>query len=72
MTGSGVDFDSNPFNLTYTPNRVNTGIFHIPIICDYVAEEDQSFDVTIATDNPLIYIDDDTATVIIVDNTGKE
>ena len=71
MTGLGVDFDSNAFNLTYIPNRVIIGIFRIPIICDIVAEENERFDVTIATDSPLVYINDDIVTVRITDNTGK-
>ena len=72
LTGSDVDFNSNTINLTYIPDRRIIGSFRIPIICDYVAEESQSFDVTIATDSPLVYIDDDKVTVTITDNLGKE
>ena len=72
LTGSDVDFDSNAINLTYIPNRLIIENIRIPIICDYVKEESQSFDVTIATDSPLVYIDNDKVTVTITDNTGKK
>lgn len=72
MTGLDVDFDSSAINLTYIPNRVIIGNFRVPIICDYVGEERQNFDVTIATDSPLVHIDNDKVTVTITDNTGKK
>ena len=71
LTGSNVDFDSSAIklNLTYIPDQM---IICVPIICDYMAEESESFDVTIATDSPLVYIDNDKVTVTITDNTSKK
>ena len=71
ITGSGIDFDSNPFNLTYNPSEMLVGVFKITIKCDNMTEETEIFDVTIASDNPLVYIEDDTALVRIIETTSK-
>ena len=45
-------------------------IFNISIICDHLKDGSEYFDVTIATDNPLVHIDNNVASVRINDLIG--
>ena len=74
VVGSGVDFDSSPFNLTFIPIQMYNETFNISITCDNVTESSiyHDFNVTIVSDNPLVYIEDNTAIVRIRNNRGNK
>ena len=71
MTGSSVDFDSNPFNITIDAGEI-TGFYNISINYDGVVEGNESFNLLLSLtgDNNEIIIGH-TAIVQISDSTGK-
>jgi len=70
LTGLGIDFDTDQFNITINP-RENFGSFNISITCDHEPEESESFNVKLTSNNPLVYISEAMALVRIIDSTGK-
>ena len=72
LLGSGVDFNSGPFDITIQPGFIN-GSTSIPIICDDVVEKMEIFNISLKliTDNPQVLIDKNEAMVQITDTTGK-
>lgn len=71
LTGSGVDFVSDPFNVIFGPGESNKSI-SIPIICDNVIEETEIFEISfsILFQSVPIQIGLNNATAIIIDSTG--
>ena len=71
ITGSFVDFDSEPFNITIGSGEI-IGTYNLSIICDKLVEDDESFNITflLANDNDDITIGQSTANVYITDSTG--
>ena len=45
--GSGVDFDSSPINITFTPDDYSR-IVNIPVMCDRLIEETELFDINLS------------------------
>ena len=72
MTGSSVDFDSNPFNITIGAGEIS-GYYNISINYDGVVEGKESFNLTLSltSNNDEISIGQFTAIVQITDSTGK-
>ena len=44
--GSGIDFDSNPINVTFGAREVST-TFSIPVICDKIVERTEKFNISL-------------------------
>ena len=42
----GIDFDSNPINITFGAREVIT-TFSIPVICDKIVETTERFDISL-------------------------
>jgi len=70
--GSSIDFNSNQFNITIDSGETLSN-YNISITCDKLVEEDEIFNLTIslAVDNSQIIINHSTASVQIIDSTGK-
>ena len=70
--GSGIDFNSDPFNIT-----INTGATigraDISVICDDVVEGMETFDMRLALTSSIagVTLGRDMAKGQITDNTGK-
>ena len=73
LIGSGVDFDSNPINVTLAAREVITSV-NIPVMCDKIIEDSEKFDVilTLANNNHQIRIGRDRSQGLIRDSTGKK
>ena len=72
LLGSSVDFISDQFNTTIGAGET-TGNYSLPITCDKVVEDDESFNLTLslAIANSHIIISQSTAIVQITDSTGN-
>ena len=71
LTGSDVDFVSDPFNAILRPGESNKSM-SIPIICDNVIEEIEFFKISFSVlyQSVPVQIGLDNATAIIIDSTG--
>jgi len=73
VTGSGVDFDSGPFNLTFATREVIESV-NISLMCDKIVEQRENFDISLMliSNNPQVSMGSrDTSEVVIIDHTGK-
>ena len=70
--GSGIDFDSDPFNITIDAGATS-GRANISVTCDDVLEGLESFDIrlTLTSNISGITLGMDTAQGEITDSTGK-
>lgn len=70
--GSGIDFNSNPLNITIDPG-MNTGRANISVTCDGVVEESESFDIrlTLSDHTSGITLGRDTSEGLITDSTSN-
>ena len=70
--GSGVDFDSNPFNITIDAES-SMGSGMVSIVYDNVVEETEAFNLglTLVTVSPQIALGRSTSVAQITDSTGK-
>ena len=71
-TGSGVDFDSNPFNITINAGT-DVGRRNISVVLDNVVETVETFDMTLmlVTSSSQIMLGRDTSVGRIIDSTGE-
>ena len=71
-TGSGVDFNSNPFNITINAGATE-GRGNVPVVLDNVVEALETFDMslTIVTSSTQVTLRRSTSVGQIIDSTGK-
>ena len=71
LIGSGVDFDSDPINVTIGSREVIKSLY-IPVTCDKTVEGRERFDIslTLTSDIPQVRTGRDTSTVRIRESTG--
>jgi len=71
LAGSGVDFVSDPINITFGPGE-NSKSLSIPVICDNIIEGTETFKASFSVqfNNVPIEIGLNNATVSIIDSTG--
>ena len=72
VIGSGVDFDSNPINVTFAA-RENSKKINVSVICDKSVEGEEMFDIdlTLTSNNPQVRTGRVKAVGVITDSTGK-
>ena len=73
LIGSGVDFDSNPINITFAAREVSK-LVSVPVMCDKITSEGRErFDIwlTLISNNPQVRTGRDRSAVRIRDDTGK-
>ena len=72
LAGSGIDFVSNPLNVTFGPGENNRSI-SIPVICDNLIEGAETFEISFSVQFQSVPIETglDNATAIIIDSTGQ-
>ena len=72
LIGSGVDFDSNPINITFAAGEVNKSV-SISVMCDKIVEETEKFSITLTLtgNNPQVTLGKNSTIGIISDSTGK-
>ena len=72
LIGSGVDFDSNPINITFAAGEVNKSV-NISVMCDNIVEGTEKFNITLTltSNNPQVRIGRNSTIGIIIDSTGK-
>ena len=72
MTGENVDYQSGPYNVTFTAGEIST-ILYIPIRNDSVLEEDETFiiDIIRTSFNRITIGSPYQTTVTIIDNEGN-
>ena len=72
VIGSGVDFDSNPINVTFAA-REDSKTISISVICDKSVEGEETFDIglTLTSNNPQVRTGRVKAVGVITDSTGK-
>ena len=74
LIGSGVDFDSNPINITFATGEVSKSV-NISVMCDKIVERTERFDIslTLTSNNPQVRTGSrDRSAVRITDNTGND
>ena len=75
LIGSGVDFDSNPINVTFAAGEVRK-IVKVPVMCDKIVEggarEGFNIILTLAKDNHQVRIGRGKSQGSIRDNTGTK
>ena len=71
-TGSGVDFNSNPFNITINAGATE-GRGNVPVVLDNVVEASETFDMTLmlVTSSTQVTLSRSTSVGQIIDSTGK-
>ena len=72
ITGLGVDFNSNPFNITINAGTT-MGRGNVPVVLDNIVEVMETFDMTVmlVTSSSQIMLGRDTSVGQIIDSTGK-
>lgn len=67
ITGGGIDYDSGPYSVTFSPGDTST-TFDIPISHDHIEEDIESFTISISPHLPPLVTHGDIiqATVIII------
>ena len=72
MIGSGVDFDSNPINITFDVGEVNKRV-NVPLINDTVVEGEETFDINLSlqSENSQVTIGRKRSIARIIDTTCK-
>ena len=72
LIGSGIDFNSNPFNITINAGATD-GRANVSVTCDDVIEERETFDMrlTLVTTNSQLSLGTSTSVGEIIDSTGK-
>ena len=73
LIGLGVDFDSNPINVIFSPGEVSKSV-NISLICDKIVEGRERFDIslTLISNNPQVRTGSrDRSTIAIKDRTGR-
>ena len=72
LIGSGVDFDSNPINITFAAEEVSKSV-NVSVMCDKIVERTERFDIslTLTSYNPQVRIGRDRSVGIINDSTGN-
>ena len=71
-TGSGIDFDSNPFNVTIAAGAMQ-GRGNISVVLDNEVEPSETFDLSlrVLTSSSQIMLGRDTSVGQITDSTGN-
>ena len=72
LTGSGVDFDSNPINITFAAGEVSKRV-NVPVTCDKIVEDTERFDIilALASNNHQLRIGRGRSQGLIRDSTGR-
>ena len=74
MIGSGVDFDSNPINVTFGVGELSKTV-NISVSCDGELEGDEKFNIMLSlpSNNPQVSLrtNKQTSIVRITDSTGQ-
>ena len=72
LTGSGVDFNSNPFTITIDAGAMEGGA-NISVTCDDDVEGLETFDMrlTLTSSSDGVTLGRDTSVGQIIDSTGK-
>ena len=72
LTGSGVDFDSDPFDITINAGATE-GRANIAVTCDDEVEGSETFDMTLTLPDSAngVTVGRDTCEGVITDSTGK-
>ena len=72
LLGSGVDFDSDPINITFVAGEVSK-LVNIPVMCDKIVERTESFDIslTLTSNNPQVRSNNGSV-INIRDSTGND
>ena len=73
LTGSGIDFNSNPFNITINPGATE-GRANISVTCDNEVEGSEIFNVTLTLTSSATGVTlgrRNTSEGVITDSTGK-
>ena len=72
LTGSGVDFDSNSFYVTFAAGEANKTV-NIPVMCDKIVENTEGFNISLSviSNNPQVTAGRNTSFGTILDSTGK-
>ena len=69
LIGSGIDFNSNPFNITINAGD-RDGRANISVTCDDVVEGSETFDMNLYSSS-FITLGRNTSEGVITDSTGK-
>ena len=69
MIGSGVDFDSNPITVTFGVGEVSKRV-NISVMIDHLLEEEESFVISLTTNDPQVVLSRFRAFARIIDSTG--
>ena len=71
--GSGVDFDSTPLMITFTPKEIDKTIT-IPVMCDNLIEGEEMFNIHLSiasiSHNLTVEVGLNKAIGVITDSTG--
>ena len=71
--GSGVDFDSSPLMITFTPGEINKTVA-IPVMCDRLIEGEEMFNINLniisVSNNVTVELGLNRSIGIIIDSTG--
>ena len=73
ITGSGVDFDSSPINITFAAGEVSKSV-NVPVMCDKIASEGKErFDISLLQTSKYSQVTSskDKSVGVIQDSTGK-
>ena len=72
FTGSGADFNSNPFNITINAGATE-GRANVPVTCDDEVEGLETFDMTLTlrTNSSSVMLSRDICEGQITDSTGR-
>ena len=70
LIGSGVDFNSDPFNITIDAGATE-GRANIAVTCDDEVEGSETFDMTLTSSVTGVMLGRDTSEGVITDSTGK-
>ena len=73
LIGSGVDFDSNPINITFAAGEVSKSV-NVPVMCDKIVEITERFDIILAlsSNNHRLRVGRDRSVGLIRDSTGND